>query len=143
MRQEIRHPQERPSQVWPVVRPDIDIHLPTHVPGTIARSNIALARERTEIRTHQGSQATDSTRLTGGPCRALPQDAELFLTGDVMLAEMENEIEKTWGVSQDEMVQGTGQRAAKSGDWTGVHTGCGIRQTAGSHVSSSMRARWI
>ena len=61
-----------------------------------------------KLRAQLGRQAAHAART-----KALLQDAELLLTGDVGMVEVENEMEKTWRVSQDEIVRGTGQEAAK------------------------------
>lgn len=61
-----------------------------------------------KLRTHLNRQAAHATRA-----KTLLQDAELLLTGDTGLIQTENDMEKTWRVSQDEIVGGAGQEAAK------------------------------
>ena len=67
-----------------------------------------------KLRAHLGRQGAHAART-----KALLQDAELLLTGNVGMVEVENEMEKTWRASQDEAVRGTGQVAAKGRkEWT-------------------------
>ncbi|KAG9311189.1 WD40-repeat-containing domain protein [Chiua virens] len=61
-----------------------------------------------KLRAHLNSQAAHAART-----KSLLQDAELLLTGDAGLIQAENGMEKTWRVSQDEIVRGAGQEAAK------------------------------
>lgn len=61
-----------------------------------------------KLRTQLDRQATHAARA-----KTLLQDAELLLTEDVGTIRAENEMEKTWRVSQDEIVRGAGQEAAK------------------------------
>ncbi|KAG8221747.1 WD40-repeat-containing domain protein [Butyriboletus roseoflavus] len=60
-----------------------------------------------KLRTQLDRQATHAARV-----KTLLQDAELLLTEDVGIIRAENEMEKTWRVSQDEIVRGAGQEAA-------------------------------
>jgi U3 small nucleolar RNA-associated protein 7 len=45
--------------------------------------------------------------------KALLEDAELLLPGEAGLLEAEGELERTWRVSQSQIVQDTGQEAGK------------------------------
>lgn len=61
-----------------------------------------------KLKTHLNREAAHVARS-----KTLLQDAELLLTEDVGLIQTENDMEKTWRVSQDAIVQGSGQEAAK------------------------------
>ncbi|KAG6901199.1 hypothetical protein C0995_015482 [Termitomyces sp. Mi166 len=67
-------------------------------------SHIASKKLRTELNRHtaQASRA-----------KALQEDAELLLTNEGGKIEVEGEMERTWRVEQDEIVQGAGQEAAR------------------------------
>ena len=60
-----------------------------------------------KLQTQLTRQSTHSARA-----RALVKDAELLLTEDAGLMEVEGEMEKTWRVGQDEIAQAAGQEAA-------------------------------
>ncbi|KAH7923033.1 BING4CT-domain-containing protein [Leucogyrophana mollusca] len=61
-----------------------------------------------KLRTQLTRQATHAARS-----KALLQDAELLLTDEVGKIQAENDMERTWRIGQDEVVQGAGQEAAK------------------------------
>lgn len=61
-----------------------------------------------KLRTQLNRQAAHTARA-----KTLLEDAELLLTGDAGWIQTENEMEKTWQVSQDEIARGGGQEAAK------------------------------
>lgn len=44
--------------------------------------------------------------------KALVKDADLLLTGDAGKMQVENEMERTWRIGQDDIAQGAGQEAA-------------------------------
>ncbi|KAG6896544.1 hypothetical protein C0992_007540 [Termitomyces sp. T32_za158] len=67
-------------------------------------SHIANKKLRTELNRH----ATRTSRA-----KALQDDAEMLLTNEAGKIEVEGEMERTWRVGQDEIVQGAGQEAAK------------------------------
>jgi U3 small nucleolar RNA-associated protein 7 len=70
---------------------------PTH-------THIANKKLRAELNRHTGQAAR---------AKALLEDAEMLLMGEAGKIEMEGEMERTWRVSQNEIVQGAGQEAAK------------------------------
>ncbi|KIJ64067.1 hypothetical protein HYDPIDRAFT_91062 [Hydnomerulius pinastri MD-312] len=61
-----------------------------------------------KLRTQLNRQAAHASRA-----KALLQDAELLLTDDAGLMQVENDMEKTWRVGQDAIAEGAGQEAAK------------------------------
>ncbi|KAH7890320.1 BING4CT-domain-containing protein [Phlebopus sp. FC_14] len=61
-----------------------------------------------KLRTQLNRQATHAARA-----KALLQDAELLLTGDAGLMQVENDLERTWRVGQEEIVAGAGAEAAR------------------------------
>lgn len=67
-------------------------------------SHIANKKLRAELNRHtaQASRA-----------KALLQDAEMLLADEAGKIEVEGEMERTWRVGQNEIVQGAGQEAAK------------------------------
>ena len=80
---------------------------PTSPPpeGTKKYSHIANKK----LRTHLTRQSTHTARA-----KALVKDAELLLTEDAGMVEVEGELEKTWRVSQKEVSQAAGQVAAQA-----------------------------
>lgn len=61
-----------------------------------------------KLRSQLTRQSTQNARA-----KRLVKDAELLLTEDAGLMEVEGELEKTWRVGQDEIVQAAGQQAAQ------------------------------
>ncbi|OAX41814.1 BING4CT-domain-containing protein [Rhizopogon vinicolor AM-OR11-026] len=61
-----------------------------------------------KLRTKLNRQAIHAARS-----KALVEDADLLLTGDAGKMQVENEMERTWRIGQDDIVQGAGQEAAK------------------------------
>ncbi|KAH9923854.1 WD40-repeat-containing domain protein [Fomitopsis serialis] len=61
-----------------------------------------------KLRTQLTRQSSQSARA-----RALVKDAELLLTEEAGLMEVEGDLEKTWRVGQDEIAQAAGQEAAQ------------------------------
>src|SRR6267154_486833 len=61
-----------------------------------------------KLRTKLNREAIQAARS-----KALVDDAELLLTGDAGKMQVENEMERTWRIGQDDIVQGAGQEAAK------------------------------
>ena len=61
-----------------------------------------------KLRAQLTRQSTHSARA-----RALVKDADLLLTEEAGLVEVEGEMERTWRVGQDEIVQAAGQDAAR------------------------------
>ncbi|OJA15047.1 hypothetical protein AZE42_05845 [Rhizopogon vesiculosus] len=61
-----------------------------------------------KLRTKLNRQAIHAARS-----KALVEDADLLLTGDAGKMQVENEMERTWRIGQDEIVQGAGQEATK------------------------------
>ena len=61
-----------------------------------------------KLRTQLTRQSTQNARA-----RQLAKDAELLLTEDAGLMEVEGELEKTWRVGQDEIAGAAGQQAAQ------------------------------
>ena len=61
-----------------------------------------------KLRTQLTRQSTQNARA-----KRLVKDAELLLTEDAGLMEVEGELEKTWRVGQYEIVQAAGQQAAQ------------------------------
>jgi U3 small nucleolar RNA-associated protein 7 len=53
------------------------------------------------------------TALHNSQSKALLKDAEMFLTEEAGVMEVEGEMERTWRVTQDEIVKAAGQEAAK------------------------------
>jgi U3 small nucleolar RNA-associated protein 7 len=74
---------------------------PENVPK---HAHIANPKLRSEL-TRQSAHAARS--------KTLLKDAELLLTEDAGKMEVEGEMEKTWRVGQDEIVESAGQEAAK------------------------------
>ena len=60
------------------------------------------------LRTHLNRQSVQGARA-----KALLEDAEMLLVGDAGGIEVEDEMEKTWRIGQSEVVQSSGQEAAK------------------------------
>ena len=67
-------------------------------------SHIANKKLRTQL-TRQSAHAARA--------KALVKDAEMLLTEDMGLMEVEDEMEKTWRVGQDEVVRSAGQEAGR------------------------------
>ncbi|KAF8836563.1 BING4CT-domain-containing protein [Paxillus ammoniavirescens] len=61
-----------------------------------------------KLRTQLNRQAAHAARA-----KTLLQDAELLLADDAGLMQVENDMEKTWRVGQDEIVKGAGQEGSK------------------------------
>ncbi|KAF9235969.1 NUC141 domain-containing protein [Melanogaster broomeanus] len=61
-----------------------------------------------KLRTQLNRQAAHAARS-----KTLLQDAELLLADDAGLMQVENDMEKTWRVGQDAIVEGSGQEASK------------------------------
>ena len=61
-----------------------------------------------KLRTHLNRQSVQSARA-----KALLEDADMLLMGDAGGIEVEGEMERTWRVGQSEVVQSSGQEAAK------------------------------
>lgn len=61
-----------------------------------------------KLRSHLNRQASNAART-----KALLRDAELLLTNDAGTIQVENEMERTWRVSQKEIVEDVGREAAK------------------------------
>ena len=61
-----------------------------------------------KLRTKLDRQAAHAARS-----KALVDDADLLLTGEAGKMQVENEMERTWRIGQDDIVQGAGQEAAK------------------------------
>lgn len=61
-----------------------------------------------KLRAQLNRQAAHAART-----KTLLQDAELLLTGNAGMVQVENDMEKTWRVVQDEIVKGAGREAAK------------------------------
>jgi U3 small nucleolar RNA-associated protein 7 len=61
-----------------------------------------------KLRTQLNRQSAHSTRA-----RAMVQDAALLLNDDAGMVQVEDEIERTWRVSQTDIAQGAGEEAAK------------------------------
>ena len=61
-----------------------------------------------KLRTHLNQQSVQSARA-----KALLEDAEMLLMGEAGAIEVEGEMERTWRVGQSEVVQLSGQEAAK------------------------------
>ena len=72
-------------------------NVPTH-------SHVTNKRLRTQL---------TRTAVHNARSKALLKDAEMFLTEDAGVMEVEGEMERTWRVSQDEIVKAAGQEAAK------------------------------
>ncbi|KAG6828923.1 hypothetical protein H0H92_006309 [Tricholoma furcatifolium] len=73
-------------------------------------SHIANKKLRLELNRH----AAQASRA-----KALLEDAEMLLADDAGKIELEGEMERTWRVGQDEIIQGAGQEAAKGRkEWT-------------------------
>ena len=77
------------------------VQLPEDVPN---HKHIANKR----LRTHLNRQSVQSARA-----KALLEDAEMLLMGEAGGIEVEGEMERTWRVGQSEIVQSSGQEAAK------------------------------
>ncbi|KAG6877193.1 hypothetical protein C0993_009510 [Termitomyces sp. T159_Od127] len=67
-------------------------------------SHIANKKLRTELNRH----AAQASRA-----KALQDDAEMLLANEAGKIEVEGEMERTWRIGQDEIVQGAGQEAAR------------------------------
>ncbi|KAG0696524.1 NUC141 domain-containing protein [Suillus ampliporus] len=61
-----------------------------------------------KLRTKLNRQAVHAARS-----KALVEDAELLLTSEAGKMQVENELERTWRIGQDDIAQGAGQEAAK------------------------------
>ncbi|THH26890.1 hypothetical protein EUX98_g7299 [Antrodiella citrinella] len=72
--------------------------------GTRAYSHVKDKKLRTQL-TRESAHAIRAKKLI--------QDAELLLTEDRGMMEVEGEMEKTWRVGQDEIVESSGQEAAR------------------------------
>ena len=72
--------------------------------GTKKYSHIANKKLRTQLT----RQSANTARA-----KALVKDAELLLTEDAGMIEVEGDLEKTWRVSQKEVSQAAGQEAAR------------------------------
>ncbi|KAF5381546.1 hypothetical protein D9615_005611 [Tricholomella constricta] len=72
--------------------------------GPNTYSHIANKKLRTELNRH----TTQASRA-----KALLEDAEMLLADEAGKIEVEGEMERTWRVGQDEIVQGAGQEAAR------------------------------
>ncbi|KAG7440555.1 BING4CT-domain-containing protein [Guyanagaster necrorhizus] len=72
--------------------------------GAHSYKHIANKKLRTEL-SRQSARAIEA--------KALIEDAELLLTGEVGRMEVEGEMDRTWRVGQDEIVQGAGQEGAR------------------------------
>lgn len=77
------------------------VQLPEDVPN---HKHIANKK----LRTHLNKQSVQSARA-----KVLLEDAEMLLMGDAGGIEVEGEMERTWRVGQSEIVQSSGQEAAK------------------------------
>ena len=77
------------------------VQLPENVPN---HKHIANKKLRTQL----NRQSVQSARA-----KALLEDAEMLLMGDTGGIEVEGEMERTWRVGQNEIVQSSGQEAAK------------------------------
>ena len=77
------------------------VQLPEDVPN---HKHIANKKLRTQL----NRQSVQSARA-----KALLEDAEMLLMGDAGGIEVEGEMERTWRVGQSEIVQSSGQEAAK------------------------------
>ncbi|KIP05890.1 hypothetical protein PHLGIDRAFT_107647 [Phlebiopsis gigantea 11061_1 CR5-6] len=73
--------------------------------GTKKYSHIADKKLRTQLT----RQSANTARA-----KALVKDAELLLTEDAGMVQVEGELEKTWRVSQQEVSQAAGQEAARA-----------------------------
>jgi U3 small nucleolar RNA-associated protein 7 len=76
---------------------DLPADMPTH-------SHVPNKKLRTQL----NRQSAHSTRA-----RAMVQDAALLLNDDAGMVQVEDEIERTWRVSQIDIAQGAGEEAAK------------------------------
>ncbi|KAK0199923.1 BING4CT-domain-containing protein [Desarmillaria ectypa] len=72
--------------------------------GAHSYKHIANKKLRTEL-SRQSARAVEA--------KALIEDAELLLTGEAGRMEVEGEMDRTWRVGQDEIVQGAGQEGAR------------------------------
>jgi U3 small nucleolar RNA-associated protein 7 len=61
-----------------------------------------------KLRTHLNRQSVQGARA-----KALLEDAEMLLVGDAGGIQVEGEMERTWKVGQSEVIQSSGQEAAK------------------------------
>lgn len=61
-----------------------------------------------KLRTKLNRQAAHAARS-----KALVEDAELLLTSEAGKMQVETELERTWRIGQDDIVQGAGEEAAK------------------------------
>ena len=77
------------------------VQLPENVPN---HKHIANKKLRTQL----NRQSVQSARA-----KALLEDAEMLLMGDAGGIEVEGEMERTWRIGQSEIVQSSGQEAAK------------------------------
>ena len=77
------------------------VQLPENVPN---HKHIANKKLRTQL----NRQSVQSARA-----KALLEDAEMLLMGDAGGIEVEDEMERTWRIGQSEIVQSSGQEAAK------------------------------
>lgn len=72
--------------------------------GAHSYKHIANKKLRTEL-SRQSARAVEA--------KALIEDAGLLLTGEAGRMEVEGEMDRTWRVGQDEIVQGAGQEGAR------------------------------
>lgn len=77
------------------------VQLPENVPN---HKHIANKK----LRTHLNRQSVQGARA-----KALLEDAEMLLMGEAGAIEVEGEMERTWRVGQTEVLQSSGQEAAK------------------------------
>jgi len=97
----------------PLVNPNVVKH--TSLPKSLRSSspppeNVPKLKhiKDLKLRTRLNRQAIHAARS-----KALLEDAELLLTGEAGKMQVENEMERTWRIGQDDIVQGAGQEAAK------------------------------
>lgn len=79
---------------------------PTSPPPENAKKYSHIANKK--LRAQLTRQSASSARA-----KALVKDAELLLTEDAGMIEVEGELEKTWRVTQNEVAQAAGQEAAR------------------------------
>lgn len=72
--------------------------------NTHSYKHIASKKLRTDL-TRQAAQNSQA--------KALLEDADLLMTGEAGVMEVDGEMERTWRVGQDEIAQNAGQEAAK------------------------------
>jgi len=75
------------------------------IPETVpTHSHIANKKLRAELTRHSAHAVRSKTLL---------KDAELLLTGEAGKMEVEGDMERTWRVGQEDIVQGAGREAAR------------------------------